>query len=137
MFVVQFIVGRIYPDDLNNLITSETNRFYFSSHILFFHNDLITVALNHCCHYSFVLNCRGHGRSNEIHQWENYQDFLKWGAIFRSLSYKNGGLFLGHYLIIIKWTWVFFSQTPPPPSLIKVLKKFSFHEIKGSWKYLR
>ena len=26
-------------------------------------------------------------------------------------SYQNGGLFLGHSLIIIKWTWGFFPKT--------------------------
>ena len=35
--------------------------------------------------------------SNNMHQRENYQDFLKCGE-----------LFLGHSLIIIQWTWGFF-----------------------------
>ena len=35
-----------------------------------------------------------------MHEGGNYQDFLKWGR----------GVFLGRSLIMIKWTWGFFSQ---------------------------
>ena len=38
--------------------------------------------------YSFVPNCREEG-SNKMHHGENYQDFLKWGIVFRSFSYNN------------------------------------------------
>ena len=38
--------------------------------------------------YSFVPNCREEG-SNKMHPGENYQDFLKWGIVFRSFSYNN------------------------------------------------
>ena len=48
--------------------------------------------------YSLMSNCRERG-SMEMHQGRNYQDFLKWR-----------GIFLGHSLIITKWTWGFFSQ---------------------------
>ena len=43
-------------------------------------------------------NCR-ESVSNEMHQGRNYQDFLEWR-----------GIFLGHSLVITKWTWGFFSQ---------------------------
>ena len=43
-------------------------------------------------------NCRERG-SNEMHQGRNYQDFLEWR-----------GIFLGHSLVITKWTWGVFSQ---------------------------
>ena len=43
-------------------------------------------------------------RLNKMHQRENYQDFLKWR------SGEERWLFSGHYLIIIKWIWRFFSQ---------------------------
>ena len=36
-----------------------------------------------------------------MHEGENNQDFLKW----------EGAAFLGHSLIIIKWTWGFFSKS--------------------------
>ena len=51
-------------------------------------------ALNLGCKftYSFVPNCRV--GSNEMHQGENYQGFLKWGGW--------GGVLLGRSLIIIK-----------------------------------
>ena len=65
--------------------------------------------------YSFVPNCREWdmgrgggegGASNKMHQGEIYQG--------------GGGVFLGHSLIIIKWTWGFFPKnlqlTPLPPS---------------------
>ena len=39
----------------------------------------------------------------KMHQSENYQDFLKWGG-------AGGGVLLGYSLIIIKWSWVFFSK---------------------------
>ena len=45
--------------------------------------------------YSFMPNCR---EVKKKKQWANYQVFLKWGRVF-----------LGHSLIIIKWTWGFFS----------------------------
>ena len=38
--------------------------------------------------------------SNKMHLGEHYQDFLKWGGV----------MFLGHSLIIIKWTWGFFPK---------------------------
>ena len=57
--------------------------------------------------------------SNKMHQGENYQDFL-----------KLGGVFLGHSLIIIKWTWgVFFQKFgiwhPPlfPPTISTIKHK--------------
>ena len=31
----------------------------------------------------------GGGGSNKMHQEENYQDFLKWGVVFRTFSYNN------------------------------------------------
>ena len=38
--------------------------------------------------YCFVLNCRG--KSNKMHQRENYQDLLNWaGGVFKSFSYNN------------------------------------------------
>ena len=64
--------------------------------------------------YSFVPNCRewdgrGEGGSNKMYQGGMYQGFLKWGVV----------VFLGHSLIIIKWTWGFFPKnlqlTPLPP----------------------
>ena len=39
-----------------------------------------------------------------MHHEENYQDFLKFGGG------ERGAIFLGHSLVIIKWTWGFFSE---------------------------
>ena len=71
--------------------------------------------------YSFLPNCKwgrgGGGESNKMHQPQNYQDFLKWEL----------GLFLGHSLIIIKWTWGVFSQNlqfdPPLPTIVQLCTK--------------
>ena len=46
--------------------------------------------------------------ANKMQQGENHRDFLKWG---------NRGLFLGHSLIIIKWTWGFF---PPKFAILRL-----------------
>ena len=72
-----------------------------------------------CCHIcSFVhtLLCLIVGRvSNKMYQGGNYQALLKWR-----------GCFLGHSLIIIKWTWgVFFPKFAIWPPLQSGTKEYS------------
>ena len=55
----------------------------------------------------------------KMHKWAKDQDLLKWM-----------GLFLGHSLTIIKWTWIFSMQfdhpLPPPTIRHKVVCFFSY-----------
>ena len=82
--------------------------------------------------YSFVPNCRG---SNKMYQEK--------GKLSRFLKLAGGGVFLSHSLIIIKWSWGFFSQnlqfdTPLPPTIsqkrVWIFKWALSNEIPGPIK---